>query len=98
MLMPQGIDVANVTIDGAIGWTRSDGSHRHGLAGDARGDSTLVPGRIADTCLQLHREHRSTWAFEIVLRRWVERWKGSSLRIPNPRLAKPPAAGDEVYG
>ena len=24
--------------------------------------------------LQLHRQHRSTWAFEVVLRPWVEKW------------------------
>ena len=23
---------------------------------------------------ELHRQHRSTWAFEIVLRPWVEKW------------------------
>jgi hypothetical protein len=32
------------------------------------------PNYIAETYLQLHRQHRSTWAFEVVLRPWVEKW------------------------
>jgi hypothetical protein len=32
------------------------------------------PDKIAETYLQLHHQHRSTWAFEIVLRPWVEKW------------------------
>ena len=32
------------------------------------------PDYIAETYLQLHRQHRSTWAFEVVLRPWVEKW------------------------
>ncbi len=37
-------------------------------------DNMADPDRIAETCLQLHRQHRSTWAFEVVLRPWVEKW------------------------
>ena len=35
------------------------------------------PDCIAETYLQLHRQHRSTWAFEVVLRPWVEKWRGA---------------------
>ncbi len=73
-LMPQGIHVANVPIDGAIGWTQEDGTRAHWLAGEAVDDNMVDPDRIAETYLQLHRQHRSTWAFEVVLRPWVENW------------------------
>jgi NAD(P)-dependent dehydrogenase (short-subunit alcohol dehydrogenase family) len=73
-LMPQGIHVANVPIDAAIGWRQEDGTRAHRLAGTAVDDNMADPDRIAETYLQLHRQHRSTWAFEVVLRPWVERW------------------------
>ena len=73
-LMPQGIHVAYVPIDAAIGWRQEDGSRAHRLAGTTVDDNMADPDRIAETYLQLHRQHRSTWAFEIVLRPWVERW------------------------
>lgn len=73
-LMPQGIHVANVPIDAAIGWTQDDGSRAHRLAGTTVDDNMADPDRIAETYLQLHRQHRSTWAFEVVLRPWLEKW------------------------
>ncbi len=73
-LMPQGIHVAQVPIDAAIGWTRDDGTRAHRLAGTTVDDNMADPDRIAETYLQLHRQHRSTWAFEIVLRPWNEKW------------------------
>jgi NAD(P)-dependent dehydrogenase (short-subunit alcohol dehydrogenase family) len=73
-LMPQGIHVANVPIDAAIGWTQEDGTRAHRLAGTSVDDNMADPDYIAEAYLQLHRQHRSTWAFEIVLRPWVERW------------------------
>jgi len=73
-LMPQGIHVANVPIDAAIGWTQEDGTRAHRLAGTSVNDNLADPDHIAQTYLQLHRQHRSTWAFEIVLRPWVEKW------------------------
>jgi NAD(P)-dependent dehydrogenase (short-subunit alcohol dehydrogenase family) len=73
-LMPQGIHVANVPIDAAIGWTRDDGTRAHQRAGTSVDDNMADPDRIAETYLQLHRQHRSTWAFEVVLRPWVEKW------------------------
>ena len=73
-LMPKGIHIANVPIDAAIGWTQEDGSRAHRLAGTTVDDNMADPDRIAETYLQLHRQHRSTWAFEVVLRPWVEKW------------------------
>ena len=73
-LMPQGIHVANVPIDAAIGWTQEDGTRAHRLAGTTVDDNMADPDHIAKTYLQLHRQHRSTWAFEVVLRPWAEKW------------------------
>jgi NAD(P)-dependent dehydrogenase (short-subunit alcohol dehydrogenase family) len=73
-LMPQGIHVANVPIDAAIGWTRDDGTRAHRRAGTSVNDNMADPDYIAQTYLQLHQQHRSTWAFEVVLRPWLEKW------------------------
>jgi NAD(P)-dependent dehydrogenase (short-subunit alcohol dehydrogenase family) len=73
-LMPQGIHVINVPIDAAIGWTQDDGTRAHRLAGTSVDDNMADPDCIAETYLQLHGQHRSTWAFDVVLRPWVERW------------------------
>ena len=73
-LMPEGIHIAHIPIDAAIGWTQEDGSRAHRLAGTTVDDNMADPDRIAEVYLQLHRQHRSTWAFEVVLRPWVENW------------------------
>lgn len=73
-LMPQGIHVAHVPIDGAVGWVREDGSRQHRLAGTDTNDNLLHPDAIAETYWALHQQHRSTWSVEIVLRPWVESW------------------------
>src|ERR1700730_9912368 len=73
-LMPQGIHVTNVPIDAAIGWTDEDGTRAHRLAGTSVDDNMADPDRIAETYLQLHRQHRLTWGFGVVLRPWVEKW------------------------
>lgn len=73
-LGPQGIHVAHVPIDAAIGWTQDDGTRAHRLAGTSVDDNMADPDRIAEVYLQLHRQHPSTWAFEVVLRPWVENW------------------------
>ena len=73
-LMPKGIHVANVPIDAAIGFTQSDGTRAHRRAGATVDDNMADPDRIAEVYLQLHRQHRSTWAFEVVLRPWLEKW------------------------
>ena len=73
-LMPHGIHIANVPIDAAIGWTQEDGTRAHRVAGTTLDDNMADPDCIAEVYLQLHRQHRSTWAFEVVLRPWVEKW------------------------
>ncbi len=73
-LMRQGIHVAQVPIDAAIGWTQADGTRAHRMAGTSVDDNMADPHHIAETYRQLHRQHRSTWAFEVVLRPWVENW------------------------
>ncbi len=73
-LMPQGIHVAHVPIDAAIGWTREDGKRAHWAAGESVDDNMADPDRIAETYLHLHRQHPSTWAYEVILRPWVENW------------------------
>jgi NAD(P)-dependent dehydrogenase (short-subunit alcohol dehydrogenase family) len=64
-LHPQGIHVAHVVIDGAIR------SARYVEPAD-RPDSLLDPDALARTYLELHRQPRSAWAWEIELRPWVE--------------------------
>ena len=73
-LMPLGIHVANVPIDAAIGFSQEDGTRAHRRAGTTVDDNMADPDRIAEVYLQLHRQHRSTWAFEIALRPWTEKW------------------------
>lgn len=73
-LMPQGIHVVHVPIDAAIGPTQPDGTRAHRLAGKSVDDNMADPDRIAEAYLQLHRQHRSTWTFEMVLRPWAENW------------------------
>ena len=73
-LMPQGIHIAHAPIDAAIGWTQEDGTRWHRLAGTTVDDNMADPDRIADVYLQVHRQHRSTWVFDVVLRPWVESW------------------------
>src|SRR5205823_10174844 len=66
-LMPQGIHVTSVPTDAAIGWTQEDGTRAHRLAGTSVDDNMANPDHIAEIYLQLHRQHRSTWAVEVVL-------------------------------
>lgn len=73
-LMPAGIHVAHVPIDAAIGWTQEDGTRAHRLGGTTVDDNMADPAHIAETYLYLHRQHRSTWTYEVVLRPWVEKW------------------------
>jgi NAD(P)-dependent dehydrogenase (short-subunit alcohol dehydrogenase family) len=73
-LMPKGVHVANVPIDAAVGLAQGDGTRAHRLAGKTVDDNMADPDHIAQTYLQLHRQHRSTWAFEVIPRPWVEKW------------------------
>jgi NAD(P)-dependent dehydrogenase (short-subunit alcohol dehydrogenase family) len=68
---PQGLHVAHIVIDGGI-----DGDRLHAAWPDAaaeRGaDGLLDIDAIADTYLQLHRQHRSAWTQELDLRPFRE--------------------------
>ena len=66
-LAPQGIHVAHVVIDGGI---RSAGRAEP----PDKPDSMLDPDAIAQTYLDLLRQKRSAWAWEIEVRPWVERF------------------------
>jgi len=66
-LSPQGIHVAHVVIDGGIR------SAARPVPAD-KPDSMLDPDAIAQTYLDLLRQQRSAWAWEIEVRPWVERF------------------------
>jgi NAD(P)-dependent dehydrogenase (short-subunit alcohol dehydrogenase family) len=59
-LSPKGIHIAHFVIDGGIGK-------------DA-GDAKLDPDEIASTYLNVYRQQRSAWTWEVELRPWVERF------------------------
>src|SRR4029077_12817065 len=66
-LGPKGIHVAHFVIDGDVrGARRADP--------DDRPDSTLDPDGIAQTYVEVLRQHRSAWSLEVELRPWVERF------------------------
>jgi NAD(P)-dependent dehydrogenase (short-subunit alcohol dehydrogenase family) len=65
-LQPQNIHVGHIVIDGGIG---KEGDAR---ANERGPDGLLDPAAIAETYLNLHRQHRSAWAWEVELRPWVE--------------------------
>ena len=65
-LQPQNIHVAHVVIDGGI--RRAKDPH----ATERGEDGMIEPDAIARTYLELHRQHRSAWAWEIALRPWRE--------------------------
>ena len=61
-LGPKGIHVAHFVIDGGVrSETRPD-----------QGDRTLDPDGIAQTYLDVLRQPRNAWSFEVELRPWVE--------------------------
>jgi len=64
---PQGIHVAHFVIDGAI---RNPGRTEP----PDKPDSMLDPNAIAQTYLNVLRQPRSAWTWEVELRPWVERF------------------------
>ena len=62
-LAPQGIHVAHFVIDGAI---RNPGRT------ESTPDSMLDPDAIAQAYLQVIKQDRSAWTWEVELRPWVE--------------------------
>jgi len=65
-LQPQNIHVGHIVIDGGIAKEADPRANERGP------DGLLDPDAIAETYLQLHRQPRSAWAWEIELRPWVE--------------------------
>ncbi len=65
-LAPQNIHVAHFVIDGGIGDANDDRAAGRGP------DALLHPDAIARNYLNIHRQHRSTWTWEVELRPWVE--------------------------
>jgi NAD(P)-dependent dehydrogenase (short-subunit alcohol dehydrogenase family) len=66
-LSPQGIHVAHIVVDGGIR------SARRAEAPD-KPDSLLDPDAIAQSYLDLLRQNRSAWSWEIEVRPWVEKF------------------------
>jgi NAD(P)-dependent dehydrogenase (short-subunit alcohol dehydrogenase family) len=66
-LSPQGIHVGHVVIDGGVR------SQARPVPSD-KPDSLLDPDAIAQSYLDLLRQPRSAWAWEIELRPWVEKF------------------------
>jgi NAD(P)-dependent dehydrogenase (short-subunit alcohol dehydrogenase family) len=68
-LGPKGIHVAHFVIDGGI--LKKNGDPR---AAERGKDGMLDPDSIAQTYLDVHRQHRSAWSFEVDVRPWVEKF------------------------
>jgi NAD(P)-dependent dehydrogenase (short-subunit alcohol dehydrogenase family) len=66
-LAPQGIHVAHIVVDGGV-----RAAHRPDPAD--RPDSTLDPDAVAQCYVDLLRQHRSAWSWEIEVRPWVEKF------------------------
>jgi NAD(P)-dependent dehydrogenase (short-subunit alcohol dehydrogenase family) len=66
-LAPKNIHVAHFVIDGGI--LQPGGDARAAQRG---ADGMLHPDAIAETYLNIHRQHRSAWTWEVELRPWVE--------------------------
>ncbi len=67
-LAPKNIHVAHFVIDGGI--RKLDTNDER--AAQRGPDGTLEPDAIAATYLNVHRQHRSAWTWEVELRPWVE--------------------------
>lgn len=63
-LHPKGIHVGHFIIDGGIASSKRE----------AEDDQLLSPDAIAESYLQIHRQHRSAWTWEVELRPWVEKF------------------------
>ena len=64
-LHPKNIHIAHFVIDGGIASRERP---------NRENETLLEPDEIADTYLSFHRQKRSTWAWEIELRPWVEKF------------------------
>jgi len=67
-LAPKNIHVAHFIIDGGI---QKENDPR---AAERGNDGLLLPDEIARAYLQIHRQHRTAWTWEIEMRPWVEKF------------------------
>lgn len=67
-LHPKNIHIGHFVIDGGI--RSAHRPERH----DSGNDNMLDPNAIAKTYLEFHRQHRSSWSWEVELRPWVEKF------------------------
>src|SRR5262245_21857764 len=67
-LAPKNIHVAHFVIDGRI---RAGGDSRASERGE---DGMLLPDEIAKSYLNVYRQHRSAWSWELELRPWLEKF------------------------
>jgi NAD(P)-dependent dehydrogenase (short-subunit alcohol dehydrogenase family) len=65
---PKNIHVAHFVIDGGIGKANDPRAATRGA------DGMLDPDAIARSYMDVYRQHRSAWAFEVDLRPWVEKF------------------------
>ena len=70
---PQGIHVAHVIIDGIIDGDKVNLKFPD-FANSKGEDGKLNIEAIAENFLMLHKQHKSTWSFEIDIRPWSETW------------------------
>jgi NAD(P)-dependent dehydrogenase (short-subunit alcohol dehydrogenase family) len=66
-LHPQNIHIGHFVIDGGI--LKKSGDERAAARGE---DGMLDPDAIAETYMNIHRQHRSAWTWEVEVRPWVE--------------------------
>jgi NAD(P)-dependent dehydrogenase (short-subunit alcohol dehydrogenase family) len=67
-LAPKNIHVAHFVIDGGI---KAADDPRAAERGE---DAMLLPDEIAKSYLNVYRQHRSAWSWELELRPWVEKF------------------------
>jgi len=65
---PKNIHVAHFVIDGGIGRASDPRAAGRGE------DGMLDPDAVAQTYMDVYRQHRSAWTFEVDLRPWVEKF------------------------
>lgn len=68
-LGPKNLHIAHFVIDGGILQSKADPR-----AAERGEDGMLDPDAIAQTYLDIHRQHRSAWTWEVELRPWVEKF------------------------
>jgi NAD(P)-dependent dehydrogenase (short-subunit alcohol dehydrogenase family) len=71
-LAPKNIHVAHFVIDGGI--RRNDSGGTDPRAAERGDDGMLLPDEIAKSYLDVYRQHRSAWSWELELRPWVEKF------------------------